>query len=490
MVLLSTLDFEICTVRYQSETDKECALLVANLRRNLKGRTTSQVKSKLRQLWISHGPNVASGSEEALKRIFTRPHLEPKGNNDSMFTRRQRIHRRQDKSSQAVLFDLFGDKGDVLSKPEAATIKNAIPLISSLPSKNVIASNPPINNRRTVPIIRYGRMQDVPYIRDQDTKEGSGSGTTIYRAAHARNGDVVAIKIVNCTSGHPVGVEGSYATIIQSEISLMERCSHPNLIRFVTAFEVATWKNSIFIVMQPWAPVTLGDLIFNVTNPGISPQYPWWSQLDPFNKCAVPFRGLLEGLEYLHNQLIFHKDIKPENILFEGSKPIITDFGISKLYRAIVSTNYTKSTYQFLAPEQTEHKESSPRSDVFAMGCCFLLLYIVTIGGSTCLKELDDELLSPSYQYARQVSKIYAGLCKKLLPSVSRCDQKLAVLSVLIHDMLLTDPSQRLTATSAKEMLAKIPLSGDWELAGHPVQRRLANAEIALLNDFMRQHGK
>lgn len=482
MVLLSTLDFVICRDRHQFETDKKVDLLVANLiRGKLKGRTARQVKSKLCHLWMRYGPIITDGSEEALMRTSAHPRFESKEINDSMLSRKQRIHHWQDQSSQAVVFDPISDEEDMLSRPEDANIKNAMLPISSLLRNDIMASNPPVNALPTVSVIRYGRMQDVPYIRDQDTKEGSGSGTTVYRAVHARNGDIVAIKTVNYTSGDLVRAGDSFATTIQPEVSLMERCSHPNLARFVTAFEVATWRNSFFIVMQPWAPVTLGDFVSSVTSPGISPQYPWWSELDPFNKCAVPFQGLLEGLEYLHSQLIFHKDIKPANILFEGSKPIITDFGISKFYRAKASTNYTKSTYQFLAPEQIEHKESSPRSDVFAMGCCFLLLYIVTIGGSTRLTELDNELLSPSYQYARQISKIYASLYKELALSLSKSDQKLAVLSVLIHDMLVTDPSQRPTATSAKELLTKIALCGDWELAGYLVQERLTNAEIALI---------
>ena len=43
--------------------------------------------------------------------------------------------------------------------------------------------------------------------------------------------------------------------------------------------------------------------------------------------------GLLAGLEYLHQNKVVHRDLKPDNILLFGTEPIpkISDFGISKV---------------------------------------------------------------------------------------------------------------------------------------------------------------
>ena len=43
-------------------------------------------------------------------------------------------------------------------------------------------------------------------------------------------------------------------------------------------------------------------------------------------------RGICQGLHFLHDKLINHLDMKPENIMLDTHmKPKITDFGLSRL---------------------------------------------------------------------------------------------------------------------------------------------------------------
>jgi len=42
-----------------------------------------------------------------------------------------------------------------------------------------------------------------------------------------------------------------------------------------------------------------------------------------------------EGLKYLHEQSICHRDLKVENILFKGERILIGDFGSSTLEHTI-----------------------------------------------------------------------------------------------------------------------------------------------------------
>ena len=56
--------------------------------------------------------------------------------------------------------------------------------------------------------------------------------------------------------------------------------------------------------------------MLNVDVDGKSTKFSRWNDVSIFDKCYLAFKGLIEGLAYLHEHLIFHKDIKPENILF------------------------------------------------------------------------------------------------------------------------------------------------------------------------------
>ncbi|KAF7910857.1 uncharacterized protein EAF01_002366 [Botrytis porri] len=103
--------------------------------------------------------------------------------------------------------------------------------------------------------------------------------------------------------------------------------------------------------------------------------------------------GLADGLDYLHEHSIKHKDIKLDNILLyddstRGIRPIIADFSVSKVFRQGGTTNYSKSTYHYLTPEQVNHTDSSLKADVWQMGCCFAFLLVILTEGSRGSWEL------------------------------------------------------------------------------------------------------
>jgi serine/threonine protein kinase len=149
-----------------------------------------------------------------------------------------------------------------------------------------------------------------------------------------------------------------------------------------------------------------------------------------------------------------HKDIKPENILLHGSTPIIADFGMSKLYHPKALTGFTKSTFQYHAPEQIAHVNSSMQSDVFALGSCFLLVFAAAIGGSSSLDTILDIVETASCQYARELERLRPPLREM----VSSQPYSMQIFGLCVHDMLLEIPDYRPTSQGLEEFLEAGPL--------------------------------
>ena len=78
---------------------------------------------------------------------------------------------------------------------------------------------------------------------------------------------------------------------------------------------------------------------------------------DENNSCIV--RQILEGLVYLHNMEVIHRDLKPQNILMKSFNDLnesikIADFGLGVQGIYYISENC--GTIMYMAPEQLTQK--------------------------------------------------------------------------------------------------------------------------------------
>ena len=151
-----------------------------------------------------------------------------------------------------------------------------------------------------------------------------------------------------------------YLTRFVDEAKLLAQLNHPNIVKILEAFEAL---GTAYYVM-PW----IGGQELQKAAP-IAPELTeeW---LRPI------LRALLGALEYLHSKNIYHRDVKPANILLtEDASPILIDFGTA---RAIISersaTHVGSPGYSPIEQLRAKGKRG-PWTDVYSVGAtCYRLI--------------------------------------------------------------------------------------------------------------------
>ena len=99
-------------------------------------------------------------------------------------------------------------------------------------------------------------------------------------------------------------------------------------------------------------------------------------------EIKIIIRNITEGLEYCHNNNVIHFDLKLENILidcdklvFEDTKIVICDFGLSEKYTDTYVPCKEKGSLFYLAPELIlKKKKYTKKIDIWALGIIAMIL--------------------------------------------------------------------------------------------------------------------
>ncbi|WP_007514696.1 MULTISPECIES: WD40 repeat domain-containing serine/threonine protein kinase [Pseudofrankia] len=184
---------------------------------------------------------------------------------------------------------------------------------------------------------------------------GQGAFGLVLAGRHQELHRDVAIKVL------PAGPDGTIERG-RAEARLLAALDHPHIVRVYDA--VAT-DDLHLIVMELLAGGTLSR-----RRKGMAAE----------TACAVGL-AVADALGCAHRAGVLHRDIKPDNILFDAADLLkVTDFGIAKIVEGASTTaSAVIGTPRYMAPEQLLGARLSPATDLYALG---VLLYELLTGTS------------------------------------------------------------------------------------------------------------
>ncbi|GAA5006386.1 protein kinase domain-containing protein [Pseudoluteimonas lycopersici] len=179
---------------------------------------------------------------------------------------------------------------------------------------------------------------------------GDGGMSTVYLAEQASLGREVALKLMR-----PEALSDEVSRRrFENETRTIARLRHPNI---VGIHDVGRSGDGLPWFTMPYlARGHLGQRDYTG------------------NEDAVRhiLRSLLDALEYAHGRGVVHRDVKPENVMFDdGDRPLLTDFGIAQRRgygSRVTHAGFAVGSTAYMPPEQARGEAVDPRADLYSVG--------------------------------------------------------------------------------------------------------------------------
>ncbi|KAK5960384.1 serine/threonine protein kinase CLA4 PWA37_002463 [Arxiozyma heterogenica] len=150
--------------------------------------------------------------------------------------------------------------------------------------------------------------------------------------------------------------------LIINEILVMKDSRHKNIVNFLEAY--LKTEDDLWVVMEFMEGGSLTDIIDN------SPADPITHSPLTEPQIAYIVRETCQGLKFLHDKHIIHRDIKSDNVLLDNYGRVkITDFGFcAKLTDKRSKRATLVGTPYWMAPEVVKQREYDEKVDVWSLG--------------------------------------------------------------------------------------------------------------------------
>ena len=202
----------------------------------------------------------------------------------------------------------------------------------------------------------------------------------VYRAIDTRDGRTVALKVPD----PEMETDPFLLERFRRAALIGEKLGHHGVMQVFTEVE----RSRVYMVME-WCD---GKLLRQIIEGGTLPQ----------ERAIRICTGVLEALQYLHDNGVLHRALSPERIMVdEHDKIKVIGFGQASdsATRRLTFTNLTEElgTVDYVSPEQVSGKRGDGRSDIYSMG---VILYEMLTGkipfaGNTPVEAMKSRVSGP-----------------------------------------------------------------------------------------------
>ena len=189
---------------------------------------------------------------------------------------------------------------------------------------------------------------------------GGGGMATVFRAEQIPLGRDVVVKVLHAHLARDVEM----AERFRREAEAAARLVHPHICPIL---DFGQSGETVYIVMPYLAGGSLAERVQRER------------AVEPPNVASAAGQVAV-ALDHAHRRGVIHRDVKPDNILFdEEGNAYITDFGIAtaRFHGRLTASGRAMGTPHYMSPEQAMGKLVDGRSDLYALG---VVMYEALVG--------------------------------------------------------------------------------------------------------------
>ncbi|HTE56217.1 MAG TPA: protein kinase [Kofleriaceae bacterium] len=203
---------------------------------------------------------------------------------------------------------------------------------------------------------------------------GRGGMGEVYEAMDDELEDVVALKLLHAE----LSAAPAFRQRLREEVRLAHRVSHPNVCR---VHDLGQHGDQLFVTMELLRGPTLRQVLRAIAA----------GEREPLSlgRAIDLIVQLAAALGASHRAGIVHRDVKPDNVIVEADRAVLTDFGVASPVE-VVASRALLGTRDYIAPELLRGEPARAGSDLYAcavVACELLTGRLPPRGRALALRE-------------------------------------------------------------------------------------------------------